>query len=102
LYQSFLTLKDKLTEAPILIAPNCDQSFELMCDVSDYTVGAVLGQRIEKHFWPIHYASKIMNQAEANYTTTEKEMLAEAKRSYKKRSFPTFFHGSDVRTSSWE
>nr|GFB13134.1 reverse transcriptase domain-containing protein [Tanacetum cinerariifolium] len=38
--------------------------------------GAILGQRIEKHFRPIHYASKTMNQAEANYTTTEKEMLA--------------------------
>nr|GFA79834.1 reverse transcriptase domain-containing protein [Tanacetum cinerariifolium] len=50
--------------------------FELMCDASDYVVGAVLGQRIEKHFWPIHYASKTMNQAEANYTATEKEMLA--------------------------
>nr|GFB09247.1 hypothetical protein [Tanacetum cinerariifolium] len=37
---------------------------------------AVLGQRIEKHFRPIYYASKTMNQAEANYTTTEKEMLA--------------------------
>nr|GFD18027.1 retrovirus-related Pol polyprotein [Tanacetum cinerariifolium] len=36
---------------------------------------AVLGQRIKKHFRPIHYASKTMNQAEANYTTTEKEML---------------------------
>nr|GFA80989.1 reverse transcriptase domain-containing protein [Tanacetum cinerariifolium] len=36
----------------------------------------VLGQRIEKHFRPIHYASKTMNQAEAIYTTTEKEMLA--------------------------
>nr|GFD01759.1 reverse transcriptase domain-containing protein [Tanacetum cinerariifolium] len=47
-----------------------------MCDASDYTVGAVLGQRIEKHFWPIHYAIKTMNQAETNYTTTEKEMLA--------------------------
>nr|GEZ75814.1 reverse transcriptase domain-containing protein [Tanacetum cinerariifolium] len=47
-----------------------------MCDASDYAVGAVLGQRIENHFWPIHYASKTMNQAEANYTTTEKEMLA--------------------------
>nr|GEW16738.1 DNA-directed DNA polymerase [Tanacetum cinerariifolium] len=40
-----------------------------------FNVGAVLGQRIEKHFWPIHYASKTMNQTEANYTTTEKEML---------------------------
>nr|GEU55125.1 retrovirus-related Pol polyprotein from transposon TNT 1-94 [Tanacetum cinerariifolium] len=47
-----------------------------MCDASDYAVGAILGQRIEKHFRPIHYASKTMNQAEANYTRTEKEMLA--------------------------
>nr|GFC47542.1 reverse transcriptase domain-containing protein [Tanacetum cinerariifolium] len=37
---------------------------------SDFAVGAVLGQRIEKHFRPIHYASKTMNQAETNYTTT--------------------------------
>nr|GEX60766.1 reverse transcriptase domain-containing protein [Tanacetum cinerariifolium] len=47
-----------------------------MCDASDFAVGAVLGQRIEKHFRPIHYASKTMTQAESNYTTTEKEMLA--------------------------
>nr|GFA89470.1 DNA-directed DNA polymerase [Tanacetum cinerariifolium] len=60
----------------ILIAPNWDQPFELMCDTSDYAVGAVLGQRVEKHFRPIHYASKTMTQAETNYTTTEKEMLA--------------------------
>nr|GEZ92990.1 hypothetical protein [Tanacetum cinerariifolium] len=74
--QAYRTLKDKLTEAPILIAPNWDQPFELMCNASDYAVGAVLGQRIKKHFRPIHYASKTMNQAETNYTTTEKEMLA--------------------------
>nr|GEX33902.1 reverse transcriptase domain-containing protein [Tanacetum cinerariifolium] len=74
--QAFRTLKEKLTEAPILIAPNWDQPFELMCDASDFAVGVVLRQRVEKHFWPIHYASETMNQAEANYTTTEKEMLA--------------------------
>nr|GFB38090.1 reverse transcriptase domain-containing protein [Tanacetum cinerariifolium] len=74
--QAFRTLKDKLTEAPILIAPNWDQPFELMCNASDFTVGAILGQRIENHFRTIHYASKTMNQAESNYTTTEKEMLA--------------------------
>nr|GEZ57117.1 reverse transcriptase domain-containing protein [Tanacetum cinerariifolium] len=74
--QAFRTLKEKLTEAPILIAPNWDQPFELMCDANDYAVGAVLGQRVEKHFRPIHYASKTMTQAETNYTTTEKEMLA--------------------------
>nr|GEU61019.1 reverse transcriptase domain-containing protein [Tanacetum cinerariifolium] len=38
--------------------------------------GAVLGQRHEKHFKPIHYASKMMNDAKTNYTTTEKEILA--------------------------
>nr|GEY01927.1 reverse transcriptase domain-containing protein [Tanacetum cinerariifolium] len=47
-----------------------------MCDASDFAVGTVLGQRIVKHFWPIHYASKTMTEAESNYTTTEKEMLA--------------------------
>ncbi|GKA71090.1 reverse transcriptase domain-containing protein, partial [Tanacetum coccineum] len=70
------TINESLTEAPILIAPNWDQPFEIMCDASDYAIGAVLGQRIEKHFRPIHYASKTMTEAETNYTTTEKEMLA--------------------------
>ncbi|GJZ28186.1 reverse transcriptase domain-containing protein [Tanacetum coccineum] len=73
--QAFQTLKKKLTEAPILIALDWDQPFELMCDASDYAIGAVLGQRIEKHFRPIHYASKTMTEAESNYTTMEKEML---------------------------
>ncbi|GJR38341.1 reverse transcriptase domain-containing protein [Tanacetum coccineum] len=73
---AFQTLKKKLTEAPILIASNWDQPFELMCDASDYAIGAVLGQRIEKHFRPIHYTSKTITEAETNYTTTEKEMLA--------------------------
>nr|GEY78683.1 reverse transcriptase domain-containing protein [Tanacetum cinerariifolium] len=47
-----------------------------MCDASDFAVGVILGQRIEKHFRPNHYASKIKTEAESNYTTTEKEMLA--------------------------
>nr|GEV69804.1 reverse transcriptase domain-containing protein [Tanacetum cinerariifolium] len=53
-----------------------DLPFKLMCDTSDFAIGAVLGQRHEKHFKPIHYASKTMTDAESNYTTTEKEMLA--------------------------
>nr|GEW25989.1 reverse transcriptase domain-containing protein [Tanacetum cinerariifolium] len=73
---AFRTLKEKLTEAPILIAPNWDQPFKLMCNASNFAVGAVLGQRIKKHFRPIHYASKTMTEAKSNYTTIEKEMLA--------------------------
>nr|GEU99138.1 reverse transcriptase domain-containing protein [Tanacetum cinerariifolium] len=72
----FSTLKKKLTEASILIFPNWDLPFELMCDASDFAIGAVLGQRHEKHFRPIHYASKTLIDAESNYTTTENEMIA--------------------------
>nr|GEY05407.1 reverse transcriptase domain-containing protein [Tanacetum cinerariifolium] len=74
--EAFQTLKRKMTDAPILIAPDWDFTFELMCDASDFAIGAVIGQRQEKHFRPIHYASKTMTKVESNYTTTEKEMLA--------------------------
>nr|GEX88922.1 reverse transcriptase domain-containing protein [Tanacetum cinerariifolium] len=74
--EAFQTLKRKLTEAPILISPDWDMSFDLMCNASKFAIGAVLGQRQDKHFRPIHYASKTMTEAESNYTTTEKEILA--------------------------
>ncbi|GJU23996.1 reverse transcriptase domain-containing protein [Tanacetum coccineum] len=77
-FELFQTLRDRLTEAPILgIAPQTGHlPFELMCDASDFAIGAVLGQRHEKHFRPIHYASKTLIEAQTNYTTTEKELLA--------------------------
>ncbi|KAI3776015.1 hypothetical protein L1987_45775 [Smallanthus sonchifolius] len=74
--QAFDFLKEKLVSAPILISPDWSLPFELMCDASDYAVGAVLGQRRENHFHPIYYASKTLNDAQENYTTTEKELLA--------------------------
>nr|GEU38593.1 reverse transcriptase domain-containing protein [Tanacetum cinerariifolium] len=72
--EAFQTLKRKLTEAPILIALDWDMPFELMCDANDFAIGVVPGQ--DKHFRPIHYACKTMTEAESNYTTTKKEMLA--------------------------
>nr|GEV45345.1 ribonuclease H-like domain-containing protein [Tanacetum cinerariifolium] len=73
--EAFQTLKRKLTEAPILIVPDWDLPFELMFDASDFAIGVVMGQRQEKHFRPIQYASKTMTRALSNYTTMEKEML---------------------------
>ncbi|GJY12162.1 reverse transcriptase domain-containing protein [Tanacetum coccineum] len=73
--EAFQTLKKKLTEAPILVAPDWDLPFELMCDASDFAIGAILGQRKTKHFQPIHYARKTMTDAQNHYTTTEKELL---------------------------
>nr|GEZ94216.1 reverse transcriptase domain-containing protein [Tanacetum cinerariifolium] len=73
---SFETVKKKLTEAPILVVPDWNLPFELMCDASDFAIGSGLGQRKTKHFQPIHYASKTMTEAQIHYITTEKEMLA--------------------------
>nr|GEZ22937.1 hypothetical protein [Tanacetum cinerariifolium] len=72
---AFNTLKKKLTEALILVVPDWNLPFELMCDASDHAIGAVLGQRKSKNFQPIYYASKTMTEAQIHYTTTEKKML---------------------------
>ena len=46
-----------------------------MCDASDYAIGAVLGQRIDNRQHVIYYASRTLNEAQLNYTTTENEFL---------------------------
>ena len=74
--KAFTVLKDKLISAPIVVAPDWSFPFELMCDASDYAIGAVLGQKREKIFQVIYYASKTLNDAQLNYATTEKELLA--------------------------
>ncbi|GJZ82093.1 putative nucleotidyltransferase, ribonuclease H, partial [Tanacetum coccineum] len=73
--KAFNKLKEKLTTAPIIISPDWSVPFELMCDASDFAVGVVLGQRIEGRFKHIYYSSKTLNNAQAYYTTTEKELL---------------------------
>ncbi|GJZ81904.1 reverse transcriptase domain-containing protein [Tanacetum coccineum] len=74
--KAFNILKEKLTTAPIIISLDWNVSFKLMCDASDFAVGAVLGQQIDGKFKPIYYASKTLNNAQEHYTTTEKELLA--------------------------
>ncbi|CAN6687816.1 unnamed protein product [Malus baccata var. baccata] len=74
--EAFKKLKTLLTTAPIIAAPNWSLPFELMCDASDYAVGAVLGQRKDRLLQVIYYASRTLNDAQLNYATTEKELLA--------------------------
>ncbi|XP_073137056.1 uncharacterized protein [Henckelia pumila] len=73
---SFDKLKDSLTSAPIIQPPDWSKPFEIMCDASDYAVGAVLGQKVGKASHVIYYASRILNDVQRNYSTTEKELLA--------------------------
>ncbi|CAN6677839.1 unnamed protein product [Malus baccata var. baccata] len=73
---SFNQLKELLTTAPIIVPPDWSLPFELMCDASNYALGAVLGQRKDKRPHVIYYASWMLNDAQLNYSTTEKELLA--------------------------
>ena len=73
--QAFSVLKDKPVSTPIVVAPDWDLPFELMCDASDYAIKAMLGQKKKRIFQVIQYASRTLNDAQLNYATTEKELL---------------------------
>ncbi|CAL8118049.1 unnamed protein product [Prunus armeniaca] len=73
--EAFTTLKKDLTSAPIIIAPNWYLPFKIMCDASDFAIGAVLGQKKNKLPHVIYYASRALNDAQINYSTTKKELL---------------------------
>ena len=77
--ESFYRIKEALITAPIIQPPDWNLPFEIMCDASDYAVGAVLGQRKDKVLHAIYYASKTLDGAQVNYATTEKELLAVAR-----------------------
>ena len=74
--KAFEELRKVLTIAPIVRSPNWTLPFEIMCDASNYAVGAALAQREGKLPYVIAYSSKTLDAAQSNYTTTEKELLA--------------------------
>ena len=82
-----------MTTAPIVRAPNWQLPFEVMYGASDLAVGAVLGQRAEGKPYVVYYASKTLNEALRNYTTTEEELLAVV---YAPDKFRTNLIGSDI------
>jgi hypothetical protein len=75
-HEAFQKLRSLLSSAPIMKPPDWSLPFEIMCDASDFAMGAVLGQRVDKLPHAIYYASKTLMDAQVNYTTTEKELLA--------------------------
>ena len=66
--RSFEELKAYLTTTPIVRAPNWKLPFEVMCDVSDLAIGAVLERRDDGKPYVVYYASKTLNEAQRNYT----------------------------------
>jgi len=68
-------LKKELISAPIISAPDWSKSFEIMCDISDFAIGIVLGQHINNKQHMIYYSIRTFNNAQLTYTTTEKEFL---------------------------
>ena len=70
-------IKTAYSNAPILIAPDWSKPFHVHTDASNIAVGVMLAQNINgKHDQPGAYASRLLNQAERNYSTTEREALA--------------------------
>ncbi|XP_040994322.1 uncharacterized protein LOC121240861 [Juglans microcarpa x Juglans regia] len=70
------TFKESLITPLIMQPPQWDLPFEIMIDASDYALGAILGQRVNNMPSVIYYASRTLNEAQKNYTTVEKELLA--------------------------
>ena len=69
---AFDKLKTMLVSPPIMRSPNWDLPSEIMCDASDYAIGDVSRQREYKIAFVIYYASKTLDSAQSNYTTTGK------------------------------
>ena len=86
-------MKSHLTTAPVVRAPNRQLPFEVMCDESDLAIRAVLGQREDGIPHVVYYASKTLNEAQRNYTTTKKEMLVVV---YSLDKFRAYLVGSDI------
>ena len=71
----FGEFKKKLVFAPIIIASNWGEPFEVVCDANGVALGVVLGKSNEMIHHPIYYASKAVNRSQNNYTVIEKDIL---------------------------
>ena len=75
-HEVFQIFKKALISAPIIQPPDWKLPFEIMCDASNFVVGAILGQIKDKKHYAISYASKTLSRPQLNYATTKTELLA--------------------------
>ena len=73
---AFQNLKDALTSAPVLKLYDESKPVRIICDASDYCIGAILEQQHGNDWYPVEFYSKKLTSAELNYSATEKEFLA--------------------------
>uniref|UniRef100_A0ABD2VWW7 RNA-directed DNA polymerase n=1 Tax=Trichogramma kaykai TaxID=54128 RepID=A0ABD2VWW7_9HYME len=102
--RAFETLKQALSEAPVLVRPDFEKEFAIQTDASDYAIGAVLTQEREDGEHPVYYISRVLTPAERNYTVTEKECLAVIWAIEKFRPYVEGYHFkvvTDHRALSW-
>ena len=90
---SFQSLKESLTTAPVLAYPHLGQQFVLDTDASEHSVGAVLSQVLDGQEHVIAYISKAMNVHERTYCVTRKELLAMI---LALKNFHTYLYGQKV------
>ncbi|KAF8106772.1 hypothetical protein N665_0133s0013 [Sinapis alba] len=76
LCKAFKEIKSSLVSAPIVQAPDWDLPFEIMCDASDFAVGAVLAEKKDNKLYVIYYASRTLDDVQRNYATMQNELLA--------------------------
>ena len=91
--EKFEDFKAYLTTTPIVRAPDWHLPFKVMCDASNLAIGAILGQRVEGKPYVVYYARKTLNEAQRNYTTIKKELLAVV---YALDKFRSYLIGLDI------
>lgn len=94
---AFELLKSKLTSSPILIQADCSRPFTVRTDASNYAIGAVLLQGTGSDERPVEFASRLLTEAEKNYSGVEKEALAVV---WGTEKFRTYIEGAEVNVAS--
>lgn len=74
--KALATLKTAVTSAPVLIIPDLNEPFDIVCDASGYAISGVLQQRVNGNLHPVCFMSRKMNPAERNYDVRQQELLA--------------------------